>query len=72
MNNTNYNFILLQVSFVAIFSAPYNGFGPKDLNIMSRDYSISVASQRDPWSASVSRYKDKANNYITPSYQAGF
>ena len=49
MKNNNYvlyNFILFQVSFADLFSAPYNRFVPKDLNIMSRDYSISVASPR--------------------------
>ena len=49
MKNNNDNFILFLVSFVAIFSATYNGFVPKDLNIMSRDYSMIVASPRDPW-----------------------
>ena len=72
MKKNIYNFILLQVSFVATFLAPYSGFVPKDLHIMSRDYSVSVASPRDPWSASVSSYEDKAKKYLIPSYQAGF
>jgi hypothetical protein len=72
MRSNNYKFILLQVSFVAIFSAPNIRFVPNDLNILSGDYSMIVASPRDPWFASLSRYKDEAKNYITPTSQAAF
>ena len=66
-----YNLILLEVKFVLMFYTPSmyssNNFIPKDLNVLSMDYSIRIASPRDP-EFSVSSYEDEANNYINPIY----
>jgi hypothetical protein len=69
-----YTLILLEVRSVLMFYTPSmysnNNFIPKDLNVLSMDYSIRIASPRDH-EFSVSSYEDEAKNYINPTYYTG-